>query len=97
MDAAVGHQRNPVVNALSDRQPVQRVRKYGSDVLVESSASDEARSGVQYGLQTPEQRTSERRTRPRCSSPPTRTTVWWDKNLLRKSQRFAFVLSAGNR
>jgi len=53
MDAAVGHQRNPVVNALSDRQLVQRVTKYGSDVLVESSASDEARSGVQYGLQTP--------------------------------------------
>ena len=50
MDAAVGHQRNLVVNALSDRQPVQRVTKYGSDVLVESSASDEARSGVQYGL-----------------------------------------------
>ena len=25
MDAAVGHQRNLVVNALSDRQPVQRV------------------------------------------------------------------------
>ena len=53
MDAAVGHQRNLVVNALSDGQPVQRVTKYGSDVLVESSASDEARSGVQYGLQTP--------------------------------------------
>ena len=52
MDAAVGHQRNIVVNALSDRQPVQRVTKYGSGVLVESSASDEARSGVQYGLQT---------------------------------------------
>ena len=52
MDAAVGHQRNLVVNALSDRQPVQRVTMYGSDVLVESSASDEARSGVQYGLQT---------------------------------------------
>ena len=34
MDAAVGHQRNLVVNALSDRQPVQRVTKYGSDVLV---------------------------------------------------------------
>jgi len=53
MDAAVDHQRNPVVNTLGDRQPVQRVTKYGSDVLVESSASDEARSGVQYGLQTP--------------------------------------------
>ena len=53
MDAAVGHQRNLVVNALSDRQPVQSVTKYGSDLLVESSASDEARSGVQYGLQTP--------------------------------------------
>jgi len=39
MDAAVGHQRHLVVNALSDRQPVQRVTKYGSDVLVESSAS----------------------------------------------------------
>jgi len=46
MDAAVGHQRNLVVNALSDRQPVQRVTKYGSDVLVESSASDEAHSTV---------------------------------------------------
>ena len=53
MGAAVGHQRNLVVNALSDKQPVQRVTKYGSDVLIESSASDEARSGVQYGLQTP--------------------------------------------
>ena len=53
MDAAVGHQRNLVVNALSDRQPVQRVTEYGSDVLVESSASDEARSGVQYALQDP--------------------------------------------
>ena len=52
-DAVVGHQRNLVVNELSDRQPVQRVTKYRSDVLVESSASDEARSGVQYGLQTP--------------------------------------------
>jgi len=38
---------------LSDGQPVQRVTKYGSDVLVESSASDEARSGVHCGLQTP--------------------------------------------
>jgi len=53
MDAAVGHQHNLVVNALSDGQPVQRVTKYGSDVLVESSASDEVRSGVQYGLQMP--------------------------------------------
>ena len=41
-----------VVNALSDRQPVQSVMKYRSDVLVESSASDEARSSIQYGLQT---------------------------------------------
>jgi len=40
MDAAIGHQRNLVDSALSDRQPVQRVTKYGSDVLVESSASD---------------------------------------------------------
>jgi len=32
---------------------VQRVTKYESDVLVELSASDEARGGVQYGLQTP--------------------------------------------
>jgi len=38
MDVAVSHQRNLVVNALSDRQPVQRVTKYGSDVLIESSA-----------------------------------------------------------
>jgi len=53
MDAAVGHQRNLVINALSDGQPVQCVTKYRSDVLVESSASDEALSGVQYGLQTP--------------------------------------------
>ena len=36
MDAAVGHQRNLVINALSDGQPVQRVTKYRSDVLVES-------------------------------------------------------------
>jgi len=50
MDTAVGHQCNLVVNALSDRQSVQRVMKYGSDELVESSASDEARSGIQYGL-----------------------------------------------
>ena len=68
MDAAVGHQRNLVVNAqLSDRQPVQCVTKYGSDVLVESSASDEARS---VRLADAEQHTLERRTRPRCSSPP---------------------------
>jgi len=53
MDVAVGHQRNLVLNALSDWQPVQRVTKYQSDVLVESGASDEARSGVQYRLQTP--------------------------------------------
>ena len=32
---------------------MQRVTKCGSDVLVESCASDEARSGVLYGLQTP--------------------------------------------
>ena len=42
MDAAVGHQRNLVLNALSDAQPVQRVTKYRSDVLVESGAGDEA-------------------------------------------------------
>jgi len=47
---AVGYQRNLVVNALSDRQSVQRVTKYRIDVLVESSASDEVCSGVQYGL-----------------------------------------------
>ena len=51
MDAAVGHQCNLVLNAPSDGQPVQRVTKYGSDVLVESSASDEVRSGVQCVLQ----------------------------------------------
>jgi len=28
MDAAVGHQRNLVVNALTDRQPVQRVTTF---------------------------------------------------------------------
>jgi len=32
MDTAVGHQRNLVLNALSDWQPVQRVKKYRSDV-----------------------------------------------------------------
>ena len=48
MDAAVGHQRNRVLNALNDWQHVQRVTKYRSDVLVESGASDEAHSGVQY-------------------------------------------------
>ena len=44
MDAAVGHQRNLVVNALSDRQPVQFVSRSTGVmyVLVESSASDEA-------------------------------------------------------
>jgi len=53
-DAAVGRQRNLVLNALSDWQPVQCITKHRSDVLVESSASDEARSsGVQYRLQTP--------------------------------------------
>jgi len=52
IDAAVGHQRNLVLNTLSDWQPVQRVTKYQSDVLVESGASDEALSGVQYRLQT---------------------------------------------
>ena len=50
-DAAVSHQRNLVINPLTNGQPVQRVRKYLSDVLAESSASDEACSGVQYRLQ----------------------------------------------
>ena len=53
MDAAIGHQRNLVLNALNDWQPVQRVTKYRSDVLVESGVSDEVHSGVQYRLQTP--------------------------------------------
>jgi len=44
VDAVVGHQRNLVINALSDGQPVQRVTKYRSNVLVELSASDEAHS-----------------------------------------------------
>jgi len=52
MDATVGHQHNLVINALSDGQPVQRVMKYRSNVLVESSASNEVPSGVRYGLQT---------------------------------------------
>ena len=52
-DAAVGHQRNLVISALSDRQPMQLVKKYWSDVLVESSTSDEACSGIQCRLQTP--------------------------------------------
>jgi len=46
MDAVVGHERNLVINVLSDGQPVQRFTKYRSNVLVESSASDEARCGV---------------------------------------------------
>jgi len=33
MDAAVGHQRNLVVNALSDGQPVQRVKATSITVL----------------------------------------------------------------
>ena len=53
MDAAIGHQRNLVLNVLNDWQHVQRVTKYQSDVLVESGASDEAHSSVQYRLQTP--------------------------------------------
>ena len=53
MNAAVCHQHNLVLNALSDWQPVQHDTKYRSDVLVESSASDEARSSVQYHLQMP--------------------------------------------
>jgi len=58
MDAAVvGHQRNLVVNALSDRQPVQRVTKYGSDVLVESSA---VRSGDTEPWWQPAQRVTVR-------------------------------------
>ena len=40
-DGAVGHQRNLVLNALSDWQPVQCVTKYPSDELVESAVSDE--------------------------------------------------------
>ena len=52
-DAAVGNQRNLVLNALSDWQSVQRVTKYRSDVLVKSSASDEARSSIQCRLQAP--------------------------------------------
>ena len=51
--SCIGHRRNLVLNVLSDWQPVQRVTKYRSDVLVESGASDEARSGVHYRLQTP--------------------------------------------
>jgi len=51
MDAAVGHQRNLVINVLSDGQPVQRVMKYRSNMLVESSASHEVHSSFQYGLQ----------------------------------------------
>ena len=46
MDAAIGHQRNLVLNALSDWQPVQRVTKYRSDVVVESGASDQAFSSA---------------------------------------------------
>ena len=52
-DAVESHQSDLVLDALCDRQPVQRVTEYRRDMVVPSDACDEPGGSMKHRLKTP--------------------------------------------